>query len=299
MIKKQKYDINNFYVGELYLSYQFGNLMVLSKLTEEEMKERRKVATICMNGAIDFQKDLINSYTNWENRRSYQGVLTIFYKKDDKYISLHNGMAYDSFGDDFCDNLVPLLELLPKVDFNKPTTISTKEAIKFFDILFKKSRFNRADKLYNQIEHSTQDFYVGNLNLYKGFLPDNKRENRYQYSDLSQKYVLYRSNAILGGMYQRTGENKDDYGLVYDSHDSADFTCLFLIQPNGLYNVHNYQIYNLGNLKKEHFDNKEFIGESDCDCLISFQQYLDEGKIVNASQSITIPKALKLYRKVK
>lgn len=59
MFKEKKYSIDNFYIGELYLSYPFGNLLLPTKLSAEEEKERRKIYEVVRNGGIDFQRGLI------------------------------------------------------------------------------------------------------------------------------------------------------------------------------------------------------------------------------------------------
>lgn len=293
---KNKYNINNFYVGELYLSREMGNSLINEKLNEKDFGERDKVTTICANGAINFDKHRMSKYTDYDNKCQYKGVLTIFYKENDEYICLHNQMAYDSDSIDFYDNLIPLGDLLPKVDFSFTKEISAREALKTFDSLFK-SNAEKTDKLYNKIEHPMQEYYVGNLNLYEGFLPDNNRRNRYQYSNLPQKYVLYISDAVIMGIYGLKGKTKDEYGLVYDSHDTTDFRCLFLKQKNGLYNIHNYQTYDKGILQQTHFDGNVPLGESYYDWIIPFENYLEQRDVRNNYSSLTIPKALKLYRK--
>ncbi|HHT37904.1 MAG TPA: hypothetical protein GXZ95_00630 [Mollicutes bacterium] len=301
MVKSKKYNVENFYVGELYLSFPFITTTVESCSNKKEYLEIMKVDSICKKGAIEIRKGSLGKYFDWDSKRCYEGVLTIFYKIDDKYLSFHNGEFYDSFGEDFCDNLVSLSELLPKVDFIKPTSISIKEAINLFDYLFKKKKSNKIDELCDKTKYQIQDFYVGNLNLYEGFSleMENEYKKSYQHANLPQKYILFNSDANIGEMYGIKGEEKTDHGSIYGVHDFVVFKSLFLKQPHGLYNLHNYQVYNQGILTKEHFNNKEKVDESHYDMMIPFQEYLENGSVEVESDLITISEALKLYKKVK
>ena len=131
---KRKYDIENFYVGELYLSHKIGNLVY-----PDEHIEINKKAYILSNGAIDFQKDLFKKYIDYESKRHYDGVLTIFYKSSNKCMCLHDRKIYGEEELDFYENLVPLTELLPKFSYNTPQKISIIDALLMFDYLFKKN----------------------------------------------------------------------------------------------------------------------------------------------------------------
>jgi hypothetical protein len=290
-MKKELYLIKDFYVGELYVSYEFGNLLAQSPLTKKEIEERKKINNLTLGGAIDFQNGLLNKYTDFEQRRSYEGVLTVFYKYNSSYICLHNGLKYNLFGNDFCKNLISMTELLPKLDYNVPKDITMPEAITTFNKLFKKARFSSIDNL-----HPMDDFYVGTLHLYEGYQPDNKNGNMYEYVNLAQKYMLYNSNAILGGMYGYNGESKDEYNMVYDAYDYADFTCLFLKQSSGLLNLNNNQIYQKGIMEKQHLNDFN-IGESHYEWIRSFYEYLEENKKTYNNNEITIQKALKLFKR--
>ena len=296
MENNKKLDINNIYVGELYLSCGLGSFADGHCLSKKEIEEINKMAKITNNGAINISAN--GRFTDLEKRRSYECALTLFYKDNDQYKSLHNGINYGTEGIDFCKGLVPLTELLPKVDFNAPKELTENEAKRYFDILFNSNLFDKVARLYSPVKHNINEFYVGTLNLYDGYLPDNKSMNMYQFSNLPQKYMLYRSGAKLGCIYGYYGESKDEYGNIYDNHSTFDFECLFMNTDNGLYSIHNHQIYNNGTMDNEHLIDIP-LGENHYERIKSFEEYLDMKKIKHYPKEITVPKSLKLYRKGK
>ena len=115
----KKYNIENFYIGELCLSREFGNLLVRTALSEEEKSQIEiRLITKC-NGAIE-----INNYIDWSARRNYVSLFTLFYKENEQYICLHNNNVYSTNGFDHCQNLIPLSTVLPKVSSTIPNELS-------------------------------------------------------------------------------------------------------------------------------------------------------------------------------
>ena len=137
MKQSKKHSISNFYIGELYLYTAFGNLLAQDTAIVEG---REKIQNFSQSGAINFQKDLISRYTDWENRREYQGFLTIFYKQGDKYICLHDGITYELNGSVLIENIIPLSEILPKMNQKEISALNMNQALELFDILFKKDK---------------------------------------------------------------------------------------------------------------------------------------------------------------
>lgn len=275
MLKKERYNINKFYVGELYLSHQTsykgGNEF------SDYIESIKKLSLLSFNGGIRFQKDIFSRYIDFEKNKAYEGVLTIFYKSREGYLCLHDGERYIPNDDSFCENLIPLSNLLPKIDFNIPNEISIKEAICLFDFLFKKK-----SKISNSSKYDINDFYIGCLTLHDGYLPNCNKINRYRYDNLALKYMLINSEATIVEKF-----GKED--TFYNLHDFTVYRCAFLKLPFGLYNLNCYQFYDY------YFRNNSDSFTSHCGELKSMKQLLDE-KNMCTSDLITIPKILKLQR---
>ena len=290
MIRIEKHVLKNLYVGELYISTGInGPLLSPNKeiTKENKVKYDIKDKTI-MNGAIDINKHF---YLNTDNGlRWYNGLLTIFCRQNNNYICLHNGNSYRLTGEDFCENLFRLDNLLPKISYNCPKEISTKRALVMFEQLFNKNYSYKTEKFYNNESYKLDDFYVGSLAFcyqYKSF-----GERITKNIDTPQHYILSKSDAHLSFI---TGCSDDENEIEYDH---LHFSTLFLKRKKGLYNLHNFQIYNSGILEKKHFlEHKP--NESYYDWMVPFIEVLEEKKIEYNSDNITIPKALKLYRKIK
>lgn len=291
-MSKQKYPLSNFYVGELYLSYEYKNLLTPEMYSENMNKKLEIQMKTLKNGAIDFQNtSFIRQYINWQQGKKQTGVLTIFYKENNNYICLHNGQSYTLDGEDYPKNLISLTSLLPQIDFNIPCNLTVPMALSLFDQLFAKDAKKNLITRFNNSIFDTQKFYVGNLNLCTGF-SDNKSKTKYQYYNLARRYILYKSTAHLGSMFGIDAYLDDDLGTYhYDS-----FKCLFLkLSHNQLYNINNFQMYS--NEIIDNLDPKsDLIGESYIEWLTPFNEVLDNNGI-RVPGKITIPKALKLYKK--
>lgn len=248
-----------------------------------------------MNGAIKLEQGLSNLYNDWENRRSYDGVLTIFYKKSKQFIDFHNGVSYDENGYDFYEHLTPLSDLLPGIDFNMPQFITFKEACLFFKILFDKTNNNNnISKLYIPNQHRIENFYIGSLHLYEGFLPCSDIKERYIYSNLPQRYILSKSGAALGTLSSKLGFAPNIEGMV--THNYADYQCLFYNNHGDIYNVHDYQTYNHREIV---YGSKPNIDESFCSRIIPIQRYLQEKGIRHKIKLLTTQEALNIYKRAK
>lgn len=292
MFKTQKYDIKNFYVGELYISTGINRPLLLSPNTEITKENRIKYDIqnkTTMNGAIDINNHFHQSKDN--GLRWYNGYLTIFYKQNNNYVCLHNGNTYRLAGEDFCENLFRLDKLLPKISYNCPKEISNKGALKIFGQLFDKNYDYKTEKFYTSESYKLDDFYVGSLAFcYKCTSPEPGERNS-KNIDIPQHYILNKSDASLSYITGCSDKN-------YIEYDHLHFYTLFLKQKKGLYNLHNFDIYSSGILEKEHFYNHK-PNESYYDWMVPFREILEEKKIKYNSDNITIPKALKLYRKTK
>lgn len=264
MKQNKKHPISNFYVGELYLYTTFGNLLSIdSSITFG----KEKIENFKNSGAISFQRDLISRYTDWENRREYQGFLTIFYKQGDKYICLHDGVTYELNGAILLENLVPLKELLPKINEKNISTISTNGALKLFDILFRKTKDESI--LYEEKEELISDFYVGDLSI--------KERTLSEEIDAKTEYFYLPQHIMLGK------NSLEVYSYGKDGYANTVYRCLFFRDGVDLYNINNNDFYN--------------HNEDRFDSIIPFKEYIQEFNFPSPEESISIPKALKLFKK--
>lgn len=261
MKKNNKYNIEEFFVGELYLYTNFANYISESY----NPINQNKVNTFSQSGAINFCQEESRKYIDYENGREYTGFLTIFYKQGNKYICLHDGISYELKGANFIENLVPLNELLPKINTEILSEISIPRALELFDILFKQQT-----TLYNKEKQPISDYYIGDIVLKETYHQETLPDSKYTYINLPHHIILDKSNLAF-----QTFQEDNYMNIVY--------RCLFLKQDLDLYNLHNHQFYN------SHEDTFQSI--------ISFQEHIKSIDITIPSETISIPKALKLFKK--
>ena len=258
-----QYPITNFFVGELYLYTKFGNLV-----SGEDFQNCKKSLDVMLNSeAICFQKDLISRYIDWENSREYIGFLTIFYKQDNKYICLHDGKIYTLNSSNIIDNLVPLNELLPKIDKKSLTRIGMCEALELFDVLFKEEISEV--ELYKDNNKPITDFIVGDIAL-RERTPVEVADARVKYIDLPHHLMLEKDNLSI-------------YSFSQSNYINTVYRCLFLKDGVDLYNLHNHQFYNP---HEDVFDN-----------LVSFPNYMDDFDMKPKQDRMSVSKALRLFKK--
>lgn len=300
----KKYYIGNFYVGELYLSHKFNGWDLKVGNTANHDEFYNKIKELYKNGAIKFHENMIERFVDWNERRAYEGILTIFYKDDEECICLHNNKCYKQKDDkqnhdDFYANLMPLSTLLPKVDYNIPNEITKNGAMELFDLLFRKKLFESVGSLYYKSNHNINDFYVGTFNLCAGFLPNNDERNyRFQYTNVAEKAILQK-NGI--DPYQMNAKIiaciKDGYPNFENCHTISSYKCLFLKKYKGMYNIHSYQICRKGIMG--------IMKDSDHDCEANYyenmkplREVIAENDIYYNNDEITIPKAMVLFKKM-
>lgn len=260
MDNNKKYNIENFFIGELYLYSNFANFT--SRLYNEDNQD--SINIFSETEAINFQKEPLSRYINWDAGREYTGFLTIFYKQGNNYICLHNGKSYRLKSDTFIENLIPLNNLLPKVNSKLEPNISIDKALELFNILFKSTE--EESSLYNDNKHNTQDYYIGDLLLEEIIITS----NGYKYLNLPYHTILNKLNLSINSYETEQQINKT-------------YRCLFLKQDNNLYNINNYQFYN--------------PNENNLEIITSFKEYLLESNIKISCDSISIPKSLKLFKR--
>lgn len=258
-----EYPITNFFIGEIYLYTKFGNF--LTGETAKECEER--IEKFKESGAINFQQDSLSRYIDWEQEREYIGFLTIFYKQDNKYICLHDGKIYQINHDTIIDNIIPLKDILPKIDKKYQSRISMYEALELFDNLFHKDLVTPI--MYQEQNKPISDFFIGDIVL-KERTPVEISESRIKYIDVPQHLILQKSGLTM-------------YSFEELNYLNSVYRCLFLRDGVDLYNINNNQFYN--------------PNEDNFERLIPFKEYLDDAEVICHSKSISIPKALKLFKK--
>ena len=282
----KKYNIENFYIGELFLSHSIDNLQIPESMSDIEKDEMKKIIFFSTNGVIDYQKKFLTSYTDQKSRRHYYGFLTIFYKNSDtSFICLHDRERYNiNDKNNLLKNLIPLDNFFPKVSYCSPKSLSFKDSLLLFDSLFKKN----STFLYDRSSYDISRFYIGNLNLCTR--KESSHENQYVYQNLPFSFLTYTNNAqFIGGFRLEHDFSKYDYEI---------FKCLFLkIKNDEIYNINNFQIYNHGLLENRQNNNYSF-GENFYDYVVPFTQELDEQKIKYTRNFLSISKALKLQKKL-
>lgn len=288
----KKYNIENFYVGELYLSYENNGIWNKSM---EQKYVYNEISYLKSSGAIDFEDGIFKKIIS-NNDRIFKGVLTIFYKKNDnEYTCILNGNTYTLNGNNFCKNLVPISSLLPKVSYNTQKELTISQALKLFKYLF---TTNYSKTAYNNDKYNINEFYIGNLNLVESLRKKDAYSNIKKYYNLPEQKILYKSDAKIvsySGSYKKDTLTNDEP----DFYDYVTMECVFkTLENNSMYNIHNFQIYENGISKKEHMLTVD-DGVSYYDYMMPFSQYLDENKIIYKEKEISIPKVLKIYRKTK
>lgn len=263
MSKNNLLNIDDFYIGELYLYTSFGNF--INGINPQE--EIKKIDNFALTGAINFQQDLISRYVDWENLREYIGFLTIFYKQDDNYICLHDGNSYKLNGKYIIDNLIPLRELLPKIDTPQIEYINFVQALNIYNLLFQKE--SDETRLYLNHCINSSKFYVGDISL-KERTPVESNESRIEYLNLPQHIMLNRRGLEL-------------YSYANSNYINTVYRCLFLLDGADLYNINDNQFYNPN---EDKFDN-----------LITLEDYLREFEKKETPQTLSISKALRLFKK--
>lgn len=216
----EKYNINDFYVGQIYKVYPYNKMFT----------KKAAIKNLIRTGAIQ-----LNSNEQILNQDvCYYVFLSVFQKVGKSYISLHDGEVYEinnlTLEHSFCKELVPLKSLLPKVSYNIPNELTSVEVYELFNYLFnKKNRY-----LYNGDLVDTKNLYTGRLKIIFESIPLNGKLIR-DYIKPEHFYLLNNSNASSKALGLFSYSDKKIY--------FNEFQCLFLKQDDGMLNLHNHQIY--------------------------------------------------------
>ena len=265
---EKKYDKNNFYVGELYLS---------SKLEGLTYKPNEDAINLLKNGAIRISKENQNNYIDLQKGLGYDSYFTLFYKLGFNYICLHNGKIYKVLGDDFCVNLVKFEKLFPKFanKLEDKRSLTVSKALDIFNILYNKQALKM--KLYNKTSCDSSSLFLGDLNLCYRQNYNIKKDFFDNYQDLAFKYLL--EDSLLKGYKDIKEDNKYANYFVYKN--------LFFQDDK------NDKIISLNT--NQSYDNNNELGNSYYSNLTPLAKYL-ETKQKPIVRKLTIPKALDLLK---
>lgn len=304
-MSKDGFNIKNFFVGELYFSYPFSNILEESVgynrvNNQDRAKMYQSIYELCNNGAISstfFSKKSLSNVDS-ENRREYYGVLTLFHKNNEKCVCLHDGNVYNKEGNSFYSNLTPLTSLFPKVDFDTPDILTIKEALIFFKILLKGIGYNRIPNLYNNVNHSISEFFVGRLALYNSFSLDKPKCYEYQSFNLPTKIILMKNNIKSYSGFIVSSPVNGDESLKYE-HSFSNSFCIFLRQNQQYYNIGAHQFYE-NRLYSRKEINDLSTDKSYCEIDMTLDEYLEiRGLSSKRNKELSIRKATKLFRKAR
>lgn len=285
----EKYDINNFYIGELCLTQKIDTTSYLrSKYPEKLIKKKN----LLIKGAINLQKNNFSEDAmSFERREKYYKVLTIFYKYNNNYLCLHDGNIYGISTIDFCNNLIKLPVMLPKIGYNIPEKLTFKETLLIFENLFEPTI--SLEKMYNNDKYKINDLYIGNLVLYTEFLSLGQSRDKKEIN-LPIRYILEKNSKLIGissnSIKEADSINKN---LPIGKYKYTHFKCLFLKLPNGLYNINDFQIYTKGISKITSQKNRP-IGESYYEKLVPLAKELDK----SPGNKISIPSVLSKIKRI-
>ena len=272
----EKLAINDYYIGELNLRCDMNN-------THLEKWEA------IYKGAID-----INPYYNFEKHKTmedderYDSLLTIFYKrKTREYLCLHNNKVYyDEAEASFLDNIVPLDEVLPKIDYTLPKSISYDEALYLFKKLF---LFNVLKMNFNFKTYPLEQIYFGELDLCTKIKEINDNPSSVLSlicPNIIEEIMLSLNPSLLS---LEGFKNKLVFGSIALDCEYNRYSSVFLqTEPNIYYNINNYKFYkpNEQNLKYNLLQTRKLL------------EVLKEKNIECPKKMLTIPSMIEIQDEI-
>ena len=247
------YSIDSFYVGILNISCKMGNLLIPHNTNFSDLSKRK--FELLNNGAL--YKEYFN---NWNRRLAYDSIYTLFLKKDNKYLCLHNGKIYTENGDDYCCYLQKFKDTFPKIDFNLSDKITIPMALNYFDIIY--SKVAGVSLHDSNITHPLDFYYIGDLNL-ATHTHDINTDDKIDEQNILNEIKLKRE--MLIAIYSKLDYNNQKEN-TFDI-----FQCIFLKQGAAYYNISDFSYYKTS-------------GNSYCDQLIPAVTYFE-----NKNSCISIP----------
>lgn len=276
----KKYNIENFYIGELYIGIPFSYTYYLYA-EKERIETLMDIKLLKINDAI-FCND--NSrYIDHDKKIEYIRFLALFYKTNQGYLCLQNNKIYDTAGNDFCKNLYPFKKFLPKVDFKGSNTFSMNQALDLFCYLY----HDKNNRLYKKVDYKVEDFYTGELNICTSFT-DKLNKKKFECLNLAQiKMLQYIDNKKIVEIFDTININDD-----INKYNYLNFNTIFLKTDNRLLNLHDNHIY-----KEDALKQSISPGENFYENLTNLKEFIDVNDINYSKDTITVKKALKLLKK--
>ena len=280
----KKYDIKNFYVGKLTFLSRFGNLLVPSQYQEERLNKRYELLETIRSGAIDLRKLFYRGeYIDYKIRCYYDSVYTICYQENNEDYCLHNGKIYsnkqiDRY--DFCENLVPFKEILPKYAYNIPSELSLREAEYLFD-----SIYNKKNIAFTKEPFNLNDFYYGTLDLCSSITEENTRK---KLCNLENYLRLCKLGLFTHSGYGLREINEQIEVRVYDY--SIFKSIFYKVGESKFYNIYDFNTYDKDVTLKYPMAKISIQN--------SLNEELEENDINYKKEEITMPKVLKLTKKI-
>lgn len=267
-------DIDNYYIGEVRInSSNFYNDFTNFQNRETIHKVRK--------GAIDIPYSFdINTKTN--------SILTVLNKHDDKFVCLYN---YQCYNHNECKNLIPLKELIKKMNISIPQRIKGSGAIMLYRYFFDPNIIYSFEQMYNNYLYGIENFYTGRLYFYESFSSYQDCVVNFYKQNIIQNYILNKSSAQLIGLCGFP--EKLDTEKIY--HNYLVYNCLFYNNHlnNSFYNLNDTNIYDEN---QQYIENKILEGENLYQITGTFKDFLAANNYNIRKKSLTISSALKLYK---
>ena len=275
------FNISNFYVGRLSLESANNNLITKKENSLSWQDEFNKNLSLISSGAI---KD---NYVN-DDIHSTKKYISLFYRIDNNsYLCLHNNSIYYSHNKNFCEDLIPMSQLLPKLGYSKPINLTFEDALNLFNKLFKKNH----DFKYDNSVFDINDFYLATLNYCYADRLNIKSNVKHSKIHYNSDY----SNYVLPSNYAKVQDHmiwKDKY---FDYYYNV-YKCLFLDLHHGgeMYNLNDYKVYSHVDVQSE----TKLCGNSFYHSPVALSEEIHNNSKEYNNNTISISNALKLQKKL-
>lgn len=272
----QEYNGDRFYVGKLSFQLEKNLDSRLNHLIIGDYDEYRRAIT---NGAIDLD-NLYQDNMNLVNNQNYKEIYALFYRLDSgKYLCLQNNKIYGTLSRNFVSYLEPLYDLLPKMNFSSYNSLSFNKARKLFN------KALDGNSLYSRyLIYPIHKFYTGNIQLCtEKIIVDEKYpyHKRMERQKLTESILLKDFWKMEYEKIARDGKGKYHFRI---------FQSLFYLFENGtLYSLNSNRLYAPNEMNTE---------ERKITITNNLMNELEKRKIHYNNNNITIPKVLKLEKKI-
>lgn len=266
--------INDYYVDEYFI----GEIdLVWDKKDESRfLKKERLVKSEAIS---------LNVSTLDENTMMGKFV-TIFKTCADGYFCLHDEKFYKK---EDIKNLIPLSQVLPKINNKVITDLSLNSAHYLFNLLFKKGLFKGHERLYDNNPVMVEDLFI----TYLHFLENESEHFKYFYPNAAE-WLLLRKNALFteNGESLLVKKDEDSEHEIWLNYWTYEILGLQLSEDQ-IYSIDSFQVYpSFDRVKdKDHYP-------SYYTSKIPLVDELVKKGIIIPGRELTIPEAIKLTRKI-